>query len=393
MSEPTTNEENLSDEPAAPRRRRRSPIVDLVVSAFGIYMLVSMFGDFRYWLRSGQPVDLGNASELVASGLGDDLDEAFVVLRGTPDVQHAARLKSGERSVSYVRIVEGGGSLFAAMERREDGPPNQYEGVFEGRMRRLGKLRMLPWIRAFFDAEGITQTVDVPVAALIAALPEGGGGGGLTIQGEGESYPLGAEDHVGIAVELPDAQIQLGRESFASLAAAEAAVAALGVPYFVPEQKSSAFYKIFARIPAGERRGAEATLAAGLVAPPRPDPSHGVAVLPTSATYLVPASALDRAGDRIRLVHGESTTTTGFVVDGERLAPRPLEDGRLVLDPATVRSVHLSRAVRVDDGGYLIVVGETPSSQWMAPLLWGGVLVVVLWNLASLGWWWRSRRA
>ena len=394
MSEPTTHEEPTPDEPAAPRRRRRSPIIDLLVSAFCVYLLVTMYGDFRYWLRGSEPQDLGHASEVMARGLDGSLDEAYVVLRGTPDVQHAARLKQGERTVSYLRIVEGGGALFAAVERKEERAPNQYEGVFQGRMRRLAKLRMLPWIRAFFDAEGITQTVDVPLAALLAALPDGGGGG-LRLEVDGEVYALGPDDSISVAVDLPDAQIQLGRESFASLAAAEAAVAALGVPYYAPEQKSAAFYKFFARLPVGERAAAEARLAADLPPVGRPDPSRGAAVLPTSATYLVPAAALDRAGGQLRVRLGDgATTTTGFLVDGDRLTPRPLDrDGRLALDPASVRAVQLSRAVKVDDAGYLIVVGETPSSQWLAPLLWLGVLVVALTNVVSLAWWWRSRRA
>jgi hypothetical protein len=41
----------------------------------------------------------------------------------------------------------------------------------------------------------------------------------------------------------------------------------------------------------------------------------------------------------------------------------------------------------------LIVVGEVPASQRLAAAMWFGVLAVVLWNLASLGWWWRRRRA
>ena len=53
----------------------------------------------------------------------------------------------------------------------------------------------------------------------------------------------------------------------------------------------------------------------------------------------------------------------------------------------------LERDVRVDPNGYLIAVGETPESQWMAPLMWGGVLLVVGWNLASLFFWWRRRQA
>ena len=393
MSEPRDEHEEIIEESQAPRpRRRRSPVVDLAVSALGIYLLVTMFGDLRYWLRGSEPRDLGSAAELMEKGLPDDLDEAYVVLRGTPDIQHAARLKIDERVVSYLRVVEGGGALFAAVDRTADQAPNQFEGVFEGRMRRLGKLRMYPWVESFFNAEGITQSREATADALMRALA---GGQPLTITDvEGASFRVGADDRIGLVVELPDAQIQLGRSSFRSLAAAEAAVSALGGPYYRPEKQSNgSFYKLFARIGAGERAAIEARLGEGLELPEKPDASYGVAVLPTTANYYLPAGSIDRDGDRLRLVYGDSTTSTGFAVEGDHLVPRPLEDGRLTFEPAAIRKVHLDRPVRVDPEGYLIAVGETPSTQWMAPLMWAGVLLVVGWNMMSLAWWWRRRQA
>jgi len=394
VSEPTTEPfEEISAAPVGPRRRR-SPLIDLVVSLFGVYLLVSMFGDFRYWARSSQPVELGHASELVARGLDEVPDQAFVVLRGTPDVQHAARLKQGERAVSYQRIIEGGGALFVAMERKSDQPHNQYEGVFAGRIRRLSGVRMLPWIRAFFDAEGIVQTVELGLESLLSGLPAAGGGGFTAIGVDGERYSLEAADPISVTVEHPDAQLQLGRSSFSSLAAAEAAVAALGVPYYKPtEQSSAAFYKLFARIPAAEREAAQRRLSAELAPASRPDASVGVALLPMRSTYVVAAEDLDRDGERVRIAVGGGAASLGYELAGERLVPRELVDGRLSVDAAAIRGVQLSRPVRVDERGFLIVVGEAPESQRLAAAMWFGVLAVVLWNLASLGWWWRRRRA
>lgn len=395
MSEPSTESfEEISAAPTGPRRRR-SPLIDLVVSLFGVYLLVSMFGDLRYWARSSEPVDLGHASELLARGLDDVPDQAFVVVRGTPDVQHGARLKQGERAVSYQRLIEGGGALFVAVERRSDQPHNQYEGVFAGRIRRLSGVRMLPWIRAFFDAEGIVQTVDLAVDSLLAGPPAAGAGGEFSALGaDGERYVLGSGDPISVTVEHPDAQLQLGRSSFPSLAAAEAAVAALGVPYFKPaEQSSAAFYKFFARIPAAEYGAAQARLSADLPPAERPDASFGVVVLPMRSTYLVAAKDLDRDGDRVRIAVSGGAAPLGYEVEGARLVPRQLEGGRLSVDVAAIRGVQLSRPVRVDERGYLIVVGEVPASQRLAAAMWFGVLAVVLWNLASLGWWWRRRRA
>lgn len=395
MSESTTQQENMDEIEAAPRpRRRRSPIVDAVVSALGIYLLVTMWGDFRYWMQSSEPVDLGGAAALLENGVPDDLDESYVILRGTPDIQHAARLKIEERQVSYLRIVEGGGSLFAAAPRSENQAPNQFEGVYAGRMRRLGKLRMYPWIESFFNAESIHQTREASAESLMTALAERQGGS-LTLKDiDGDPFTVDAEERLGLVVTLPDVQLQLGRSSFSSKREAEAAVASLGLPYFSPEkQTSGSFYKFYARVPAAERSAVERRLSEGLEPAPRPDAAYGVAVLPSSATYFIPARSIEGSAAGLRVEYGDSTTSKGFAVDGDRLIERPLEDGRLSVDPASVRRVLLERDVRVDPNGYLIAVGETPESQWMAPLMWGGVLLVVGWNLASLFWWLRRRQA
>ena len=226
MSETTTQHDETDVIEAAPRaRRRRSPIIDAVVSAMGIYLLVTMWGDFRYWLRSSEPVDLGSAAALFENGVPDDLDETYVVLHGTPDVQHAARLKVDERVVSYLRIVENGGSLFAAAKRRENQEPNQFEGVYAGRMRRLGKLRMFPWIQSFFNAEAIRQHHEASAESLIAALASRRGDALALTDVDGEPFTVGADERLGVVVVLPDAQIQLGRSSFPSKRSAEAVVA------------------------------------------------------------------------------------------------------------------------------------------------------------------------
>ena len=91
-------------------------------------------------------VDLYNDGSL--PGAEDDqlLIAAANALEGTPDVQHAARARIGEKTVGYIRVVEGGGSLFAAIPRTDKPTGNQFEGEFTGRMRRLADVRMFAWI-------------------------------------------------------------------------------------------------------------------------------------------------------------------------------------------------------------------------------------------------------
>lgn len=396
MSEATDPSDSLAEAPAP--RRRRSPIIDLAVVLLGGYLLVWMFGDVRYFFQGGEPRDLGDAADLVAQGLHqrDDLAERYVVLRGTPDVQHAARLRLEKKTIGYLRIIEGGGSLFAAVPRTGEAAPQQFEGVFEGRMRRLADSPNFAAIQQHFDGERIVEERDATPAALLDALGKRQGDRLTVLDSAGQPVDLGSKSTVTLVVEQPDAQLQLGRTSFADLAAAEAAVAALGYPYYAPpEQKNSRFYTFYARIPPAERDAAQARLTAAGVIPPdaKPaDPSVGAAVLPWVSSYVVAAADLAAEGGKFALVPGE-TTKPGLVLQDGKLVPRPLEGGRLVLDPAEVRAVRLDRQVLVDPDGYVIEVGVRPRDRWLELAMWCLVLVVVGWNVASLVAGWRARRA
>jgi hypothetical protein len=369
--------------PSSPRRRR-SPLIDVAVILFGGYMLVTMFGDVRYFLQGGTPHDLGDAAALVKSGALDDSREHYVTLRGTPDVQHAARARIGEKTVGYLRIVEGGGSLFAAIPRTDKPTGNQFEGEFTGRMRRVADVRMFAWITQYFDGERIVETRDMTSDQLLAAI-------------DGGKFQAG--DQITLGVDQPDARIQLGRTSFTSQAAAQAAVAALGVPFIAPDdQSSNAFYTFVARIPAAQRAAAQATLtAAGQPATPeqlaKPDPRIGALVVPFFTTYLVPAAEIKHEGTTLNFPLGDDTTSPGHIVVDGKLVPRPLEAGRLTIETSQLRAVGRLAPVRVDPNGYIIQVGEHPRDQWPTLTLWLVVLAVVGWNLTSLARWWRLRQA
>lgn len=382
MTDETAAAEAPEAQVDAPRpRRRRSPLIDLAVIAFGGYLLVTMFGDVRYFLQGGTPKDLGDAATLVEKGVPTDLGEQFVTLRGTPDVQRTARTKTGEKTTRYLRIVEGGGSLFAAIPVAGDATPNQFEGEFTGRMRRLEHVRMRPWIEDYFNGERIAENLDLTSEQLLAALDKGS---------------LGEGQQVSLTIDQPDVRVQLGRSSFADRDAAIAAVQALGFPFIVPDdQPSAAFYTAFARVPQDQRAAAQARLAAAGTPPPndKPDPRFGALVVPFSTTYLVPAAALRREGDQLSFLYGDNTTSQGYILADGALAPRPLEDGRLRVAPADLRAVGVVRPISVDPRGYIVLVGDHPHDQWPSLALWLVVLGVVGWNIASLAALWRRRQA
>jgi hypothetical protein len=371
------------------RRRPRSPMVSVLVVGFGVYLLATMFADFRYWLRSSEPVELGHASTLLQDGRTlDPYEDQYVALEGTPDVQHATRLTTKERFIGYLRVTEGNGSLFAAVPRPKDQEvTNNFEGRYVGRLRRLGDDRAFEWLTDFYTTERITTTVDLDPEGVVQAL-----GSARLPTADGGTLEVGPRDQLWLAFEGPDARIQLGRSSFSDAAAAERAVAALGHPY-VPLEPTAAFFRFVARIPATERAAAQQTLNAGLTGVEgSSDPKVGAFVLGLSASYGVAAVDVALDGDALVFPYGDNTTSPGYDVEGGRLVERPRGE-QLRRPVAELGAASLDRAIAVDPDGFVVAVGEDPSSQLQAGILWLLVLAITGANTASLVLWWRRRSA
>ena len=162
--------------PVAPPKRRiragRSPLLSIVVTVFGCWLLTTMFADFRYWLQSSEPRDLGDAGELAKNGrMPDGLHDTYARISGTPDVRHAARMTTSKNYVGYLRINEGGGSLFAAVPRSKDEPiRDEFESTFIGRMKQLDRDPGTAWLEQYLRDENIVRTIDAEPAALWKAL-------------------------------------------------------------------------------------------------------------------------------------------------------------------------------------------------------------------------------
>lgn len=371
-------------------RPPRSPIISAIVLSVAAYLLISMFADFRYWLRSDEPVDLGEASSLVERGAlsSGDYHDTYVVLRGTPDVQHAARLTTKANYVGYLRITEGSGGLFAALPRsKEDKTYNTFEGRYQGRMTRLGSDRAFPWLEQFFGNEKLTEPVDQSIEAWFSALAQAGGGA-VSI-GEVE---IAADEQIRLVSDTPDVRLQLGRSSFTAKGA-EQAVAALGYAWLAQEPTDT-FYRYVARIPEAERESARALLeedATGESANPA-DPAIGVVALPLRLTYVASVGSVEALDGALRFPIGDNTTARGYDAAAGKLIERATE-GAIEIASSSLRAIRYERPIVVDPDGYIIEVGADPASERMAGILWLVVFGIASVNVFSILLWLRRRAA
>lgn len=371
------------DEPPAPRRNRPAWVTAVVLAAC-LYPLVSMWDDFRYWLRSSEPEPLGDALELFEPGQPPpDLSNRYVTIEGTPDVQWATVLtkKSGAK-VSYLRILEGGGRLFAAVPRSDggDGSTPQYPSTFTGRVTRFGDAGAHGWIAQLYADEAVSQPYDVAGASLVDAVTAGDAS--LALQTEdGQRLVAQPDDRVLITTGSGDARVLLGVESFPSEKAAEAAVAALGYPYISLGKGRTDLLRYVVRIPEAKREAAKQALLAAVEGEIDPnDPKEGVTVYPLSATYTSTAGDLSVEGEALVVPYRDNTTPPGYVEKDGALVEDALADGRMRIPVSAVLSARVEKPVYVDPDGFLIEVGVDPSAELKWALLWMLVLGVAITN-------------
>lgn len=371
------------DDPPRPKKHR-PPWVSAVVMLACFYPLISMWGDFRFWMQSSEPEPLGDSIEIFEpGGTVPDLSNRYVSIEGTPDVQWASVLtkKSGAK-VSYLRVLEGGGRLFAAVPRPEskDSKTAEYPSSFTGRVSRFGDAGAYGWVARLYADEGVTQLFDVTAEGIAAAVDAGEASLRLGTT-DGRTVVADPDDRIRVVARRDDARVLLGAESFSDAKVAEAAIADLGYPYVSLGEGRTDLHRYVVRIPESKRDAARKALLAKIEGEvDANDPKEGVSVFPLSATYTAPAGEFTVEGDALVFPYGDNTTSPGYAEKDGALAEVELDGGRMRISLAEVHSARIEKPVFVDPDGYLIEVGVDPSSQLKWAILWLLVLGVAITN-------------
>jgi hypothetical protein len=379
----------------------RSPVVSVAVIVVGLFLLVATWNDFRYFLRGIQsgPRPLGHVTDIYQNGeFTERFDDEWVVLEGHPDVQHAARMPSREGWIGFMRLTGADASMFVAVPRATEKATNEFPGRFEGRMQRLSKVPQWERLQTFFNAEQITDIVDLTPASMIAAVQNGGSE--VEVEG-GSPISLEGTDKLRVIVRQPTAMVQLGRTTWPTRESAEEIMRVFGRPWKFVEKRDTVWVfaldvgenakvELFQELTRALNDGEDLLTA---------DPKIGGLVLPRRATYLVDFGDL-QAGDlqadgasALSFTYGDNTAGTGWRVDGTELVSIGLERGRLSVPTAAIEAVRLERSLIANPDGYLLMVDQRPRDVWPSAVMFVAVLGVVGLNGWALYSFLRRRRS
>ena len=394
------------DDDLGPAKPRRHPYLAAFVAVASLALCGWVWPDFRFWLES-TPRDVGDAQALFAAPDADAaLQNRLVTVAGTPDVSYAARLRIGDQSYRFVRILEGGDRLFALLPDEAGTRSDEFEGLFTGRAKRLSDVRFFDEVVTYFDNQGVTRTHEVSMDALV----EGVRRGFVEVTGDGETsqrVELADITRLNLVVDRGESKIVLGRSTWPDDETAQAAIAGLHVPWAQlrsaganeVDDPNASIKRSYGRrfvvvAPAGTREAMVTKLNSDAGATRESaDPKIGALGVPQRYTYAVRPSAVTARDGGVEIDMAGVTTSPGFETRDGVLVERALAaNGRLVLDAGDVARIELEERLSVDRDGTIILVGRTPEGQRTAALMFVVVGLVGLFNMIAVGIFIRRRR-
>lgn len=391
------------------RRRGRHPYLAAFVSLASVALCLWIWPDVRFWLESS-PREIGEARALFERPDADaSLQNRLVTVRGTPDVSYAARLRIGDASYRFVRILEGGDRLFALLPDGEGTRSDEFEGSFTGRAKRLSDVRFFDEVVTYFDNQGVTRTQEVSVESLEEGLRSGrleasGASGASDV-----AHVVALDDvaRVNVVVDRGEFKLVLGRSTWPDDASAQAAIAALGFPWAQLKSaganqsddmnasiKRSYGRRFVVAVPEEARAGMVAKLNADAgVSSESADPKVGALGLPQRYTYAVRPSAVTVVDGRLEVDMDGVTTSPGFELRDGALVERALNsEGRLVVEASEVARLEVDERLSVDPDGTIILVGRTPEDERTSALMFAVVGMLGLFNVIAVAIFVRRRR-
>jgi hypothetical protein len=362
-----------------PRRRSRHPLFTLGGAALAFFLVFYGWRDLRYALSSGEPLELGSARAVFASGkVTADLENRYVRVAGTPDRESALELDTKGSWVfsQLFRVLGTGGRLFVHRLENPLPAPRAEADVFEGRLIRVDELPYADAIRGYF-AKHVTATHYFATDALLKGLAGRGQNGPLAIADRGgDPVSLSADEALALEVVKPEhLQIGLPQARFPTEDAARAAIVARGGEVVAT--------KGLVQAPAPQSAGAS-----NLLASPAKPPARWTFVVHFPAARR--QAALDELGDIDRTVEirdaRETITTRAAELSSEKdaLIVRAPGAAERRLAAADIAAVHTMAPVVIPDGALLVVEGDRPRNHLASIIISLVLLTFGVFNIIAL---------
>ena len=399
-------------------KRRRHPVVCLVVIALSLYLMYYLRADLMFFFQPRTPTDMGQVH--LALQKGTLKPNTYVKLNGVPDRKRTARLEASFGHDNFFPLIRASGKVYVQTHIYRRNPDREVRFTHVGQLVKLDSLPYRKNLKAF-----LVKTIPAKHVIGIDELRRGrkaGGDSAVIKDSAGAQVKLGPDAMLWINATLADEYwVQFNLHKCPDQEQAALQVAPEGLPVAAETETSRLFWRFVVRATPAKLRyltqkyGAcrrravrHSPLARVIDAGPAPDAGPagasdaGVAarvalkccaageVVPRTMAFTAHWNQLGFDGETLLIDSLDETFPTRYaVVDGKL---KTLTDKVVRLPVAAVKAMEISRPFQVPADAMVLLTDKEPGDNWYYALLYVVLLIFMGINGAILNSAWRRRQ-
>ncbi len=221
------------------RRKRRHPLIGLLVIGLSLYLLYFVRADILFFFQPRTPEDVGPVAQALREGRLRT--NRHVRVTGAPDRKHALLLEGRVSGYdNFFRLKEGGGRVFVQRHRFTRLSDKEVSAVHAGQVVPFDSLPYSDSLRRYLGkAMTLAHELDFDEVARAKAA-----GASRLQDRQGAAVPLAEDSVLWINAAFPgEWVVQFSQSVYAEAAQAEALLAPLGLPFAADAESSRMFWR------------------------------------------------------------------------------------------------------------------------------------------------------
>ncbi len=360
------------------RRRRRHPLISLIVIGLSLYLMFFVREDLFFFLQPREPQEMGDAAAALKAGRLKP--NTHVKLSGAPDRKHALIMEGRFGGYeSFFRLLQTSNNLFVQQHRTRRSTDSVVTATHAGQLVRFSSLPYHEGLRSYF-AKTMTIPHDLNFHAVARAKAKKKtrvmvqDRGGLRIE-------LNPESVLWINVVYPNEWlIQLSKRAFetAEIAAKALIEMELKLPLVRDDEESTSFWRFVVH--------AEPDQVPLLLARFKDQDKKGN-VIRRQLSYSARWGQIDVEGENLIIDAADPSFPTLFEVAPGPSGSRDLvvaKPGRVSIPQKSVLFITTSSPFSIAPDALVLLTDRTPGEYWYYALLYVVLLIFILLNAVAL---------
>jgi hypothetical protein len=376
--EPVRPEDQGSDAEVDPEllslprgRRRRHPLISLLVIALSLYLMYFIRADFFFFLQPRSPRSLGDAATALKAGKLKP--NTFVELSGAPDRKHALILESRFGGYeNFFRLLETTNKVFIQQHREMRHTDEMMSASHIGQLVRFDALPHHRGLAEYFSkAMDLPHDLDFKELARAKAKSSN-----QLLDRDGIPIELNSDSRLWINAAFSNEWIiQFRKTAYPNLEDTEKHLVDLNLPLVIDEEASTMFWRYVTQVGPDElskllERARQSDL--------------GFNVVQRQLSYSARWSQLSIKGNELLINAADPTFPKRYALSrsssSQKTQLAPMTEEVVHLPSESVLFITASSPFSIDPDALVLIAGKSPSDNWPYLLIYLVMITFILIN-------------